>query len=186
MDEIYIKNRKNLISVAKHMGLLSGCSQEFLDKYCKNGYEGQNVIYEAFTRAAMECIFLDINPYLKLRQMPLDSAYDAETMSGDTTVKIEGKTRMIASTTYPTLDITYNKGEMLQDEQGLLVVLCLNDLKWAVWDLSEYTPEEGTWTHRKYTADNRDNWVVTERKLQFDMKRAKWRGDLGHWMYGEG
>lgn len=176
--------RRELTAIAKNIGLLSGCSEDFINRYCPSGYSSENVIMEAFTRIAMEFAMLDIAPKIKIHQRPQDAEFDVDFISGGTEQVMEGKTRYISSTTYPTLDISFRKNDALMERGGLLFVLCLNDLEYFIWDLSEYEPTTGTWTKNHYTAYNANNYRETETKRCFDIKRAKYKGNLGHWLYG--
>lgn len=162
--------------------------KEFLGKFAKEvGLRDDNrriLLTEALSRyIGEECLFdIDLNWAGKnnegfLVQMPVSSRYDIDWFSDTYGIQIpvEVKCRGCRSNDYPTTDITASKGDFVSGKTGCVLIFFLEDSKYYLFDLLEYTPKKSKWVHKATTAyDNGE--TVEEERYQFDLSKAKFSG----------
>ena len=132
---------------------------------------------EAWSRRALAAVVKDINSSITLHQHSYYANADAHLHSSGTRVDLEIKCRDCGKHTYPTTDISAAKGDFITGKEGWVVIFFNKDYNYLVFDLADYTPGKGTWSHNRTTAqENTDK--VSEQKYMFDPEKAIFSGRI--------
>lgn len=158
---------------------------DFLREYARlvelKGDNERIVLTEALSRYVGERCLYDASKSgdFELRQdecwlvhQPVDARYDIDYIyDGDIPFPVEVKCRACKSTDYPTTDLSASKGDFISGRTGLVLIAFLEDSKYFIFNLQEYTPPKNKWFKPVTTAcDNGDR--IEEERYQFDLSRA--------------
>lgn len=166
------KNKKRLWRHADEIGLLSGVTDNFKEN------RQDFITSEAWARYVIEKVLLSIDPKLDIHQHPQLDTFDADFYSGGTQIQLEAKCRKCSIGKYDTTNISYKKGDSIENANGWLLVFFNDGFDWLIFDLRQYKPSLGEWTKNHYTAEGADlkNYREKERCWKFDISKAIYRG----------
>lgn len=173
----YKKYRTQLLDISDKMGLLSSMTEEKRANILANREDF--VIAEAWARYIIDTVFYEIDPRVRVHQLPQYSTFDAEIESGRT-IQVEAKCRNFSSGRYKTSKLSYKKGDFIDKANGWLLVFWNGDGHYRIFDLEKYKPKLGWWNHTHYTAEAKDldNYKERERCWIFDNDAAIMEGNL--------